>query len=312
MNIVITGGCGFLGQHLINELQKEHTLTILDMHTKDIPGVCVINADIVHDDLREHFSNTDLVIHAAGLVRFGRGDKDALHAVNVEGTRNILKASKHVPWFIHISSVAALGYSNDKNILVDEDYQFDWTQARSKHYMTSKKRADELINRDAVIIYPGLIYGPGDTNNTSKLINAIRNQQIPFNMPGGTTLIDVRDVARGIKTVIDQRKQRGRYILTYHNIPYKTINETIARNVGVQAPARTINPLLALPVNAISGIIETLTKGKLTQDLLHSGFLWRYFDNRKARNELGWKPQLSLDQTIKDSLNWMKEHGLEE
>lgn len=311
MNIVITGGCGFLGQHLVDALKHEHSITILDKHPRPIEGAEIRQADIVKDNLHDYFAGTDLVIHAAALVTFGRKEKNALYSVNVTGTYNVVEASKHVPWFIHISSVAALGYSNNKHKPITETHTFDWNTATNKHYMHSKKLADELIQRNAVIVYPGLIYGPGDTTNTAAIINAINERQLPFNAPGGTTVIDVRDVVNGITQIIRQNKRTGKYILTHHNLTYKEINTTIAEQLDVRPPRYTLSPMFRIPLHALGGIIETTTKGKLTKDHVHSSFLYRYFDNTKARTELEWEPIIPFEQTIKDSIHWMREHGLE-
>ena len=158
------------------------------------------------------------------IVSGGRGlkDKENLFKVNVEGTKNVLQCSydNKVKNFIHISSVAALGYKDSKTEFVDETYKFDWDLARrrKKYYMLTKHLADLEVKKykdkmRATILYPGLMFGPGDLKNSAKLIQAIKDNKIPYNMPGGTNIIDVRDVAQGIVAA-----------LTYHVDIAKTIH----------------------------------------------------------------------------------------
>jgi len=48
---------------------------------------------------------------------------------------------------------------------------------------------------------------------------------------------------------------------------------------------------------------------ELTADNLDSAFKFRYFDNAKAKEELGWEPEIAFERTIKDTIKWMDENG---
>jgi len=330
--ILITGGYGFLGQYLINDITNEFPgvdVKILDNnpHPRSIfKSKKNFNSSIKnicdYDSIANEFVNIDLVIHLAGLVSFSLKDKELLEQVNILGTRNILSAmrSNKIKNLIHISSVAALGYRDDKNKPIDETYNFNWTiaQQRKKYYMLTKHLADlEIENHieqglNAVILYPGLMFGPGDYTNSSRLIQAIKYRRIPFNMPGGTNVVDVRDVSNGILTILKQGITNGKFLLSGHNLTFKAINKIIADKLSVKAPKlslpRFLNPILF----HLLLFIESLSKNKLelTADNVDSAFKFRYFNNTKAKKELNWEPKISFEQTIENTIKWMEENGL--
>ncbi len=323
--ILITGGCGFLGQHLVQLLLEKYPaikIKVLDMREHPRPlfthkGLVdiAIGKDItVYEQIKEEFVGFDTVVHLAGIVSFSLKDKGLLKKVNVDGTRNVLRAVKEngIKQFIHVSSVAALGYSDDKDHPVTEDYRFDWNLARKrkKYYMLTKHMADCVIKKegvDAVILHPGLLFGPGDYTNSAKLVNAIKTGRIPFNMPGGTNIIDVRDVAIGIISIIEKNVRKGSYLLSGHNLTFKEINKIIATHVGVKPPKITLPRFMNGLLFHLLLLAENISRKRLdlTADNIDSSFKYRFFDNSKAIQELKWKPKISFSDSVIDTVKWM-------
>jgi len=335
-NILVTGGCGFLGQHLIAQLSKEFpgsSIRILDLKQNQ---ACSFGQDVTvvlkknicdYKSISAEFKDIDIVIHLAGIVSFAKKDKKLLEAVHICGTRNVIKACQEhkVKTLIHVSSVAALGFNDDKHNPIDDEFQFDWKLARSrnKYYMLTKHDADLEIRKarhaaghkephlNTVIVYPGLLLGPGDVVNSAKLINAIRNCRIPFNMPGGTNVIDVRDVASGIVLMIKKDVKNKQYLLSGYNLTFKQINSTIAGILKVKCPKTTLPKRLNFLMYEIFNVIESVSPNvELTSDNVDSAFKFRYFSNEKTRQDLGWKPKIGFDQTIKDTVEWMKKNKI--
>jgi dihydroflavonol-4-reductase len=154
--------------------------------------------------------------------------------------------------------------------------------------------------------------GPGDTINSAKLVNAINNRKIPFNMPGGTNVIDVRDVSSGIVAAITKGICKGDFLLSGWNLTFTQINKTIARALNVSAPRKTLPGFLNPVLFKLLLLAETLSKNKLelTADNLDSAFKFRYFDNTRAINTLDWSPQISFDRTVNDIIEWTKQYEL--
>src|SRR6185436_19745867 len=151
------------------------------------------------------------VINLVGIVSYWRRDKERLSAVNCAGAASIARASVKagVTRFVHVSTNAALGFSNDPHQPIDEDFRFDWHSPFAKHYMTSKRAGEEAVlaaagGRISVsIAHPAAMYGPGDVVNTARLFTAVKRGQIKIVPPGGNAVADVRDVARGLCLLLE-------------------------------------------------------------------------------------------------------------
>lgn len=328
--ILITGGCGFLGQHLIHELLKKKGYKIKAIDLKDSQYKVYDFRDKVeyafgkditnYNKIKDEFKNIDVVFHLAGFISFWKRHEKQLFTVNALGTKNVLKAcfNNKIKKVIHVSSVAALGFTNQQNKPVDEEFKFSWKGAKGKCYMISKHKGElyalKYANKglNCIIANPGSMGGPGDMTNYSKLIKAIKEGKIPFNMPGGNNLLDVRDVAKGLIKIMEKGIKGERYILSGHNYSFRKINSIIAKCVGVQPPKKNILKIFHKPIYILFLAIENLSRKppKLTSDTIDSSFMFRYFDNSKARRELNWKPTISFNKTIKDSIEWLNKNKL--
>jgi dihydroflavonol-4-reductase len=215
-----------------------------------------------------------------------------------------------------VSSVAALGYNNKKDSPVNEDFKFDWSIAekKRKYYMLTKYLGDLEVKKamkkglKCIIIHPGLMYGPGDYANSSRAILAVKKMGAPICPPGGTNVVDVRDVAKGLVLALEKGKPGRSYLLSGENLTFKEITGTITKVLGKKQPRRLIPKALHKPMYHAIYFIELLNKSvpQLTCDQLDSGFYFRYFDNSRARKELGWSPSISFEKTIKDTIKWLR------
>src|SRR5207302_11159586 len=114
MRLVVTGGAGFLGDHLADQLAERadiHLLDIAEFHPEDYPkGVTWAGADVRNvASLEGELAGADVVVHAAaGLPLWKPAD---IRAINVQGTRNVLDVCQRlgVPRVVHISSTAVYG-----------------------------------------------------------------------------------------------------------------------------------------------------------------------------------------------------------
>lgn len=328
-NILITGGSGFLGQHLIKELikNKDYKIKVIDLKENEnkiynFPNVqYIFNKDVTdYNSIKDDFKNIDIVFHLAGLVSFWKDHKDKLFAINSIGTKNVLNAcfKTKVKRVIHISSVATIGYTNSKGNLSDETLNFNWSKASKKYYMLSKHEAELEVKKavdkglNCIIANPGLMFGPGDTLNTLKMIKAIKEKKMPANTPGGTNIVDARDVAKGLISLIKKGKPGERYILGGYNHSFKKINKTIADVVGQNPPSLNVHKFFHKPLYFLVYFIESLSKKpiQLTSDNIDSSFMFRYFDSTKAKTELKWQPEIPFSKTIVDSYTWLREKNL--
>ena len=332
--VLITGGHGFLGQYVVRALLEEFpraVITILDKQgpavdlfgMSDRPEISTVLADITsYTAIESAFAGKDAVIHLAGLVTTSRKDRKSLLAVNVEGTLNILRAIAvhHVLRLVHVSSVAAVGYNGNGAQPVDEDFAFDWRIARrrKKFYMLTKHLADEAVLQrmeeglDAVVLHPSLMFGPGDLSNSARFIRAMQQGRIAFNMPGGMSVMHVRDAAEGIRAVMKNGVRRGRYLLSGDNHTFRDINRITAEGLGVRPPRWNV-PRAAGPfLYRLARFLEAASPKKieLSAEDVDNLFKFRYCDNSRARKDLQWRPSVSFPETIRETVDWLKTHGL--
>ncbi|MBN1899468.1 MAG: NAD-dependent epimerase/dehydratase family protein [Spirochaetes bacterium] len=330
--ILITGGTGFLGQHLIFLLRKKYPsslITVIDLKVNPYPvhDVKKINdvtvmfpVNICLDPLDEYFKQTDLVYHLAGLVSFSKKDRKPLFLVNEQGSKRVFEAclKNRVKKVVHISSVAGIGYLDRVDHLADENISFPWAGIKDKYYMLSKHASEKMAlsffkkGLDVTIANPGLMYGPGDYFNSVTLIRNIKKRKLPFLLPGGTNVVDVRDVARGL-VMMEKGKPGERYILGGENLTFRQITDTIItilkiKNYTVPVLSHRYRTILV----PLISFLETVLPIRLpvTKDLVDSGFKFRYFTSAKAQNELGFKPRFSFSKTIADTIKYLKGYDL--
>ncbi len=333
--ILLTGGCGFLGQYLTQYLLDsfpDAQIRIIDIVANPYARIDFsaesrvqtrLGLDICNlASIQDAFLGVDVVVNLASLISSSLREDDLLEKVNVLGTRNVLAAAQTggADLFIQVSSVAALGYNNDPLNPVDEAFEFDWSiaRARNKFYMLSKYRADlevEASRRNgmaAVIVHPGLMLGPGDYRNSAKMIRAVAAGKVVISLPGGTNVVDVRDVGRGIVAVLQHGLRDGNYLLSGWNLTLNEIFRVIAAEVDARPPRITLPASLRPFVYWGVWLAESLTRRRLDLSAsdADSAFRFRYFDNGKAKRSLGWEPAYTFQQTIADALAWMKSRGI--
>lgn len=336
-NILITGGAGFLGQHLIEKLcttyKNRLNITVIDKKSNPFPYINIhkyknvkahYNVDITDlASIKDYFNNQDMVYHLAGLVSFYKADRRSLYNVNVLGTENVLKTSlqNNIKKVVHISSVAGIGYKDDPYVPADETLEFDWTTVKNKYYMLSKHqselRAQYYSTRGlpVIVINPGLMYGPGDYFNSIKLIKSIYNNKLNIIPPGGTNVVDVRDVAEGLLTLLTKNIFSGQYILGGYNYTFMQITDTIAQCLEKNNfSPKILSHKYKKIINPLVNFLETVVPVKLpvSYDLVDSGFKYRYFSSDRAKKELKYKIVISFNKTINDTLKWYKQIGLED
>ncbi len=330
-NILITGGLGFVGQHLVNALVKknpEYNITILDRIKTDFfngelngrPNIKIVSdADITRPDtIDTHFRGIDAVFHAAAMVSFWRRDKKALYNTNINGTENIISlCRKHkVKRLIYVSSTAALGYNNDENNPADEAYRYDWNRAGGCYYMLSKYHAEQKVKEacregfPAVIANPSTMFGPWD-RKIFPLIENLLSGSVPAMLPGGFSIIDVRDTVSALVAMLEKGTPGENHLLVGGNYTYRDMLTTLAGVLNARPPAKTLPKWLGTVIVPPITFLEMISskQPKLTKEILAPGFKFRYYTCKKAENELGWKAEKTLEETFRDAYEFYKNYA---
>jgi dihydroflavonol-4-reductase len=258
------------------------------------------------------------VFHVAAVADYWRSDPARIYQVNVDGTREVLRAAKArgVKRVIFTSSAASMGYTDGLRP-VNESVRFNWDQHLTP-YGHSKFLAEAEVYRaiqdglDCVIVNPTVIIGPGDLNqiSSSVVLEMARGRVPPTLPPGGTTVIDVRDVAAAHIAAAERGRTGERYLLGAVDLTHKAWTRLTAQAVGRPMRDLIVLPdwLLCLLAEAIDPLRRWGVPIPMEGSQLKLSTRMLFFDCQKSWRELG-EPRISIQQSLRDTYEWYKAHG---
>ena len=323
MKVLITGGAGFLGGKLVPLLLADgHEVKLLVRKLRkahENPSVTQCVGDLSDpESLRQACEGIDWVIHAAGLISYNPAKAELMRATNVEGTRAMAKAAlaAGVKRFLHVSSTAAIGISEDPHKPMNEKSVFNARTLGLAYFDTKYDAEQELLKivqegLDAVIVNPGSLLGPGDTRRYEKgYAGLIYKYKPPFLFHGGINFVDVEDVAKGCLLALKKGRKGERYILGGENLGFADMIIRVNTILGRPSPKKYV-PLGMM--GFLSGALGVLNKFgvdiHMTPELVRQVCSWYlYVDSSKAKEELGYQPK-RIDQSIAATIEWLKQEG---
>jgi len=216
------------------------------------------------------------------------------------------------------SSVAAIGAGRGGEVL---DETSEWKLEDSEQYVVAKRRAEEVALEAAkdlpiVVVNPAGVFGPGDARPTPSGTLIVRylnwTAPIPFpGSPGGISVVDVDDVARGHLLAMEKGRVGERYILGGENLTITKIIETMSELTGLRGPGREPAKGLAMMLGTLMETWARIAGGepevtyKMARDFFDAGF-WVKSD--KAKNELGYTLRPAR-KTLARAIRWYLDQG---
>lgn len=323
MQVLVTGASGFAGSHIIRHLAEEgyKVRGLIEPgeeggYIKDLPCE-LVQGDLLNEpSLLPAVAHCDAVIHAAGMVSLRVLARKQMAAVNIKGTENMLIAAKAagVKRFVHLSSIGVLGGLEEPGLL-DEDHPSPNADHQGNFYHYTKIEGERLVlaaNRqgfETIALLPGLLYGANDwrMSSTGYIYHALKGIPVLYPPRGGTSMINILDMAVGTRLALEKGRAGERYIITGENITTGEMHNRIVEAVGPKAKAKVI-PLWL--ISCFGWGAEAL--GKMGVDIDFSmdvrrlsGLYW-YCSGKKAEQELGYKPLYSARETINEAVDWYK------
>jgi len=332
--ILVTGGTGLVGGHLLYKLLKAgERVRVLKRpssnlnKTKHIFGfygadalsyfdlIEWVDGDLLdYDSLRESLKNIEVVYHTGAMVSFNPKMRHELMRTNEEGTANLVNLSLEmgIKKFCFVSSIASLGNSKNGEV-IDE---FSYWQGGKDHsvYSLSKFKSEMEVWRatkeglNAVIVNPSVIIGPGDWSQGSPRTIQTIAKGMKFYTTGGTGFVDVRDVVTAMVTLVKSDVQNERFILNGVNLTYQDLFNRIADGLGVKRPSiRAQKVLVNLGwrfeklKNKITGSEPMITKESARTSLKRTQYSGEAI---KERIQFNYTP---FNTTITESVNYYKE-----
>jgi len=324
--ILITGGTGFLGAHIVRQLLDagEKDLRVMASSAPDWmtdAGVDAVEGSVTNiEDVARSVAGVSAIFHLAGKVSRDNSDAALMNKVHVQGTRLLCEAAKEagVKTIVLASSSGTIAVSDDDQIH-DETYPppldiiSRWAYYASKYYQ--ERTALESFDGDGrrlVIMNPTLLLGPDDERlSSTKPVLDFLGRKIPYTPSGGLSFVDARDAAAAFVTALEKGKHQEKYLLGAANMTFNEFFSRLERLSGVSAPMLKMPKKLAV---AGSSFIDSVFKnwGKASpvepKEVEQAEYFW-YLDSSKAKEELGFSPR-DPQETLQDTIKYLRENFL--
>lgn len=325
MTTLVTGGTGFLGRHLIEQLvaRGETNIRVLsrqfDLGLSDL-GVEIVEGSLSNaDDVRRAVAGVTRVYHCAGLVERDPAEAHRMYAVHVDGTRRLLDALREqsVERIVVASTSGTVGVSDDPKFVANDSSPFVEQYARRWPYYLSKISQEKVCqkfiedhNLPIIQMRPTLLLGPGDWRQSSTGdVLLFLQKKVPARLSGGISLVDVRDVAEAFILAMNTPEASGTYLLGAANWSLDDFFKQLESVSGVSAPRISIPDELAVKGSRfLNGALKMLgANNGIDPVSVEMGTLYWYIDSTKARRELGWMPR-EATVTLRDTVRWLRTH----
>ena len=324
MRVLVTGGTGFIGSHLVEALLAQgHEVRCLVRNTRrpgwiaGLPSVTIAPGALDEPrSLREAVRGVDQVYHLAGLTR-ARAAREFFR-VNGEGTRHLVRACLETPGgprrVVHLSSLAAVGPMPKATACAE-----DISPRPVSPYGSSKLEGEAAVVgvRDRLhvtVLRPPVVYGPRD-RGVLEVARWVARGLLP--MPAGPSrtlsLCYVQDLVTAVLAAGASTVPSGEifHVAGEGAFTWEQVGDALGEALGVR-PTRLRIPvpiLLALATGAdawawLAGRPQYFSRGKVREAAGH----W-LCDTGKARRQLGVVPSVGLSKGAEMTVKWYREAG---
>ncbi|GAA1143367.1 NAD-dependent epimerase/dehydratase family protein [Nesterenkonia lutea] len=324
--VLVTGASGLLGRSVAQRLTREgYLVTVLQRGASDLDGVQEVRGSLTDPAaISRAVQGQHAVIHMAAKVSVSGRHEDFVE-VNVRGTQRLLDAAQAagVTDFLHVSSpsVAHAGASLIGAGAGPADPRHavgSYAQTKAEAELIAQARGGSGLN--VLIVRPHLVWGPGDGQLTSRIIDRARSGRMPI-LGSGAALVDTLYIDNAVDAFIAGLRRLPqiagqRLVLT--NAEPRPIGELItgiAAAGGAPAPRLRLAPGLAKGAGAVVERLWALSEKlagpradepPMTRFLAEQLSTAHWFDQRATQRALDWAPQISVDE----GLERLREHIL--
>lgn len=315
--ILVTGGTGMVGTHLLMDLMKgdkpiraiyrsEKSLKkakrVFELYCIDWEEISRkiewVQSDLLNPEVLQcAFDGVEYVYHCAAMVSFNKKDKQKLLKVNIEGTANVVNLclSQSVKKLCHVSSTAAIGKTVHDEM---RDEECNWVNDGSfSNYSISKYFSEMEVWRGSeeglavVIVNPSIIIGPGDWLQSSSNLFLKVWQGLKYYSTGVNAFVDVRDVSRAMLELMNSSIKNERFLVIGENLSFQHVFDMIAETLNKRKPFIQVKPWMAQLIWRVEAVKNVLF-GKdplVTKEAASSALSKVYYSNKKLKNALNFE-----------------------
>ena len=339
MKILVTGASGFIGSFIVEEalrrgfetwaaVRKSSSRAFLQDERIHLIELNFSSEEQLKQQLRDH--QFDYVVHAAGVTKCLH--KEDFFRINTEGTKNLVRAliALQMPLrrFVYISSLSIMGAIREQQPYTEikESDEAQPNTAYGKSKLEAEKWLESLNSHSSlltphstnfpyVVLRPTGVYGPRERDYfmMAKSIQSHIDFAVGFRQQD-ITFVYVTDVVQAVFLAMEKGQTGRRYFLSDGEVyQSSTFSDLIHRELGNPWWIRITAPLWLLRIITFCGEYIAHLTGKVTAlnndkyNIMRQRN-WRC-DIEPARQELGYRPQVKLEEGVRRSIQWYQENG---
>lgn len=327
MRNLITGASGFIGSYIAESLKKqgEHVFALV-RETSNTEFLKKIGVELRYgelnnpESLKKAMQDIKAVYHSAALADEWISPETA-YRVNVEGTRNLLEAAKqeNVKRFIFISTLAVLGMRDHYGTRADAPYRKVGDPYIDTKIDSEKMAMDyyKTYGLPVTVVRPGFVFGPRDKKLIPRIVDKLGKDKFMFVGDGKNKInaVYIENLADAIVAAARSERAVGQaYNVTNDSgMDIENFIFTISDIWNIKRPSKHIPKALAYLVCHVLEGSARLARAKnppyITKTRIKFLSLNLEFDIKKTREELGYRPLISVEEGLKRTKEWMDASG---
>ncbi len=325
--ILITGASGFIGSFIVEEALRQGFETWAAIRPSSSKAflqderIRFIELNFSSEqELKEQLTGHafDYVVHAAGVTKCLH--QEDFHRINTEGTKNFVRALQDLKMplkrFVYISSLSIMGAIREEQPYreIRERDQAQPNTAYGKSKLEAEQWLDTQQDFPFIILRPTGVYGPRERDYYMmfKSIKAHTDFAVGYQQQD-ITFVYVTDVVQAVFLALEKGEIHRRYFLSDGEVyQSSTFSDLIRKELGNPWWIRITAPLWLLRIITFCGEYVGRLTGKVTalnKDKYHimRQRNWRC-DINPARQELGYEPQVKLEEGVRRTTAWYLQH----
>lgn len=324
MKVLVTGGNGFIGSHLVELLLSRHYgVRCLVRKTSDRTWVKGLDLEFIEGDLfdpdalRNAVKGVDYVYHSAGVTK--AKTRAEYYRGNAAGTKNLLDATtKHnlsLKRFVHISSQAAVGPSPTRTPITEETLPHPITSYGKSKWQAEEECLKVSAKLPVTIVRPPVVYGPRD-KDVFEFFSTVNKGLQPTVGFGEklVSMIHVQDLVRGFVMAAESAAAIGRtYFISSKSVyGWKEIGEAAEKALNRKALRVRLPEPAVFVVAAFAELFAlfspkpALINFEKARDMVQD--YWTCDASRAAR-DFGFEQEISLADGIQSTIAWYRNNG---